>query len=44
MHLKTKGEWNKVVKQYLLQQRTVEPDSGWQNRAEIQIRELKKHF
>ncbi len=40
----TKGEWNKVVKQYLLTQRTTEPNSGWQNRAEIEIRELKKHF
>jgi hypothetical protein len=39
-----KGELNKVVMQYLLQQRTVEPDSGWQNRAEIEIRELKRHF
>jgi hypothetical protein len=40
----TRGEWEKVCKQYLLTQRTVEPHSGWQNRAEIEIRELKKHF
>jgi hypothetical protein len=40
----TRGEWEKVVKQYLLTQRTTEPHSGWQNRAEIEIRELRKHF
>jgi hypothetical protein len=40
----TKGEWEKVVKQYLLTQRTTEAHSGWQNRAEIEIRELKKHL
>jgi hypothetical protein len=40
----TKGDWDKVVKQYLLTQRTTEPQSGWQNRAEIEIRELKKHY
>lgn len=40
----TLGEWNKVAKQYLLSQRTTKPDSGWQNRAEVEIRELKKHF
>jgi Reverse transcriptase (RNA-dependent DNA polymerase) len=28
----------------LLSQRTTEAHSGWQNRAEIEIRELKKHF
>jgi hypothetical protein len=40
----TKGEWDKVAKQYLLSQRTTEPKSGWQNRAEIEIRELKKPY
>jgi hypothetical protein len=40
----TKGEWLKVVKQFLLIQHTVEPHSAWQNRAELEIRELKKHF
>jgi hypothetical protein len=40
----TKGEWNKVAKQNLLQQRMGKPDSGWQNRADIEIRELKKYF
>ncbi len=39
----TKGEWEKVVKEYLLKQRTTEPYSGWQNRAELEIRELMKH-
>jgi hypothetical protein len=40
----TKGEWAKVVKQYLLSQKTSEAHSSWQNCAEIEIRELKKHF
>jgi hypothetical protein len=38
----TKGY--KVAKQYLLSQQTTEPKSGWQNRAKIEIRELKKHY
>jgi hypothetical protein len=40
----TNGEWNKVSKQYLLSQQTTEPHSGWQNRAEIEIRKLKKQY
>jgi hypothetical protein len=40
----TKGEWDKVAKQYLLSQRTTEPHSGWQNCAESEIWELKKHY
>lgn len=40
----TAGKWEKVAKQYLLSQQTTEPHSGWQNRAELEIRELKKHF
>jgi hypothetical protein len=40
----TKGEWNKVIKHYLLSQRTTEPHSGWQNKAELEICELKNHF
>ena len=39
-----RGEWEKVVTRYLLKQRTTEPHSGWQNKAEIEIRELKKHY
>jgi hypothetical protein len=38
------GEWDKVAKQYLLTQCTTKPHSGWQNRAELEIRELKKHY
>jgi hypothetical protein len=37
----TSGEWEKIVKQYLISQHTTEPHSRWQNRAEIEIRELK---
>jgi hypothetical protein len=33
----TKGEWEKVVKQYLLSQRTSEAHLGWKKRAEIEI-------
>lgn len=40
----TLGNWEAVVKSYLLKQRTTEPYSGWQNRAELEIRELKKHY
>ena len=31
-------------KKYLFQQRTTEPHSPWQNRAEREIQELKQHF
>ena len=40
----TDGEWERVRKKYLLTQRTTEPYSPWQNKAESEIRELKKHF
>jgi len=33
-----------VRKKYLLQQQTTEPHSPWQNKAELEIRELKIHF
>ena len=37
------GDWERVVKEYLVNQRTTEPYSGWQNRCEDEIRELRKH-
>jgi hypothetical protein len=37
----TRGEWENVVKQYLISQRMKDPHSGWQNRAEVEIREVK---
>jgi len=40
----TGGEWDRVRKKYLFQQRTTEPHSPWQNRAEREIQELKRHF
>jgi hypothetical protein len=36
----TRGDWNKVIRKYLLSQRTTEPHSLWQNRAEIKIRNI----
>lgn len=36
------GEWGRVIKQYHITQSTTEPASPWQNRAEGEIRELKK--
>jgi len=38
------GEWGRVVKHNLIQTRQTEPYSGWQNRCEDEIREVKKHF
>ena len=40
----TRGEWEKVVTKLLIPQRTTEPHSGWQNKAEAEIRELKKQL
>jgi len=36
-----RGEWGCIVKQYHIHQRTTEPKSSWQNRAEPKIHELK---
>ena len=38
------GDWGKIVKHNLIQVRQTEPYSGWQNRCEDEIREVKKHF
>ena len=38
----TQGNFGKVIKEYRIKQRTTEPYSPWQNRAEGGIRELKK--
>jgi hypothetical protein len=38
----TRGEWAKIVKQYHIDHRTTEARTPWQNRAEAEIRELKK--
>jgi hypothetical protein len=35
--------WEQVRKKYLIKQTTTEPYSPWQNKAEAEIRELKKH-
>ena len=40
----TSGMWNSVRKKFLIQQHTTEPYSPWQNKAEREIQELKKHF
>jgi len=37
-------EWERVRKTYLMHQRTTEPYSPWQNRAEREIRDLKAHY
>ena len=37
------GKWNFFVKEYLTNQAQIEPYSPWQNRAEQEIEELKKH-
>ena len=37
------GEWGCIVKEHLIDQRRTDPNSGWQNRCEGEIRELKKH-
>ncbi len=38
------AEWERVRKKYLIHQRVTEPYSPWQNKAELEIRELKGHF
>jgi hypothetical protein len=38
----TQGEFGKIVKEYKIKPRTSEPYSGWQNRAEALIREIKR--
>jgi len=38
----TRGEWARVVRKYHIKPRTTEPASPWQNRAEAEIREIKK--
>jgi hypothetical protein len=40
----TGGLWDKVRKKHLTQQCTTEPHSPWQNKAEREIQELKKHY
>ena len=38
------GDWGRIVKNNLIQIRQTEPYSGWQNRCEDEIREVKKHY
>ena len=38
------GDWGKVVKHKLIQTRQTETYSGWQNRCEDEIHEVKKHY
>ena len=38
----TKGHWRAIVCEYHIRQTTTEPYSPWQNRAEGEIRELKR--
>ncbi|MGH3054118.1 MAG: hypothetical protein ACRDL7_03970, partial [Gaiellaceae bacterium] len=40
----TGAEWERVRKYYLIKQKGTEPYSPWQNKAELTIKELKKHF
>ena len=40
----TLGNWGRISKQYLIKQRMTEPHSGWQNRCEDEIREIRKHY
>jgi Reverse transcriptase (RNA-dependent DNA polymerase) len=40
----TLGNWGRVIKHYLIRQRMTEPHSGWQNRCEDEIREVRKHY
>jgi hypothetical protein len=39
----TLGAWQKVCKEAGIKTSTSEPYSSWQNRTEIEIRELKRH-
>ena len=36
-------DWKQVIKKFLIEQRTTEPHSPWQDKAESEIKELKKH-
>ena len=38
----TKGRWRAIIREYHIRQTTTEPYSPWQNRAEGEIRELKR--
>jgi hypothetical protein len=38
----TQGEFAKVVKEYKVKSKVTEPYSGWQNRAEAAIHEIKR--
>ena len=38
------GNWGRITKQYLIKQRMTEPHSGWQNRCEDEIREIRKYL
>ncbi|MGH7954900.1 MAG: hypothetical protein ACREOZ_02950 [Gloeomargaritales cyanobacterium] len=40
----TGTEWERVRKNYLIKQKWTEPYSPWQNKAEREIRDLKKQF
>jgi transposase InsO family protein len=35
-------EWQKTVREYRINQRMTEPYSPWQNRAELDVREIKR--
>jgi transposase len=35
-------EWQKTVREYHINQRMTEPYSPWQNRAELDVREIKR--
>ena len=37
----TVGDWSRILKHYLIQQRVTEPYSGWQNRCEGEICDVK---
>jgi hypothetical protein len=37
-----RGEWGQVVKKYHIKAKVMEPASPWQNRAQAEIREVKK--
>ena len=40
----TCGEWEQIVKTYLIPMKMTEPYSSWQNQCEDKIREVKKHL
>jgi hypothetical protein len=39
----TAGKWKKIYNEYGIKMSQTEKDSPWQNRTEIEIREIKKH-